>query len=293
MGKLAKLIHIFKNLYRLPTSLQVTVLIYYIKKIFYVKPKTSEMWISKCFYYLILTKGICRENMPYELIIHLPSGIDLISRKEPSSDIDVFFQVWVNKQYLPVIDLMKGVLNDYDNIKIIDAGGNVGYTALYFKQIYPKAHIIVVEPEISNFVLLEKNLKLNKYQDIIPLRAGIWKRQSYLEVNKDFRDGKGWSYYVQEASYPTKLKGYSVTDLLKKYKWERIDLLKIDIEGGERYLFENEKQAKTFLSITKFIAIKIHDEFNIRDKIYKCLADNRFEYFNVGELTIGRNRDYV
>ncbi len=71
----------------------------------------------------------------------------------------------------------------------------------------------------------------------------------------------------------------------------RCILFKIDIEGGEKYLFEDEKQVRDFLSKTRFIAIEIHDEYDIRDKINGCLKDSGFEYFTTGDLTIGRNKN--
>ncbi|AWN35458.1 FkbM family methyltransferase [Methylobacterium radiodurans] len=41
---------------------------------------------------------------------------------------------------------------------IIDAGANVGVTALYFKLRYPDATIVAIEPQDENFALLQKNL---------------------------------------------------------------------------------------------------------------------------------------
>ena len=38
------------------------------------------------------------------------------------------------------------------------------------------------------------------------------------------------------------------------------------------------------------IAIEIHDEFDIRDSIYKLLTDNNFFLSESGELTIGINK---
>lgn len=267
-------------------------MIYYVKTILCVKPNSVEAAILEYLFDLISIDGKCKKTFSNKLITCLPVGVNLISREPPSSDLSVFNQIWIKKQYQPVIDLMKCALNVRSDVKIIDAGGNAGYTGLFFKEEFPNSCILILEPEASSFNLLEENVKLNGCQGIIALKAGLWKNEAHLEVQRDFRDGREWSYYAKEVPYSTELKGYGVADLLKKYEWEYIDLFKIDIEGGEKYLFESEEQARTFLSRTKFIAIEIHDEFNSRDKINKCLTDNRFEFFTAGELTIGRNVDY-
>ena len=81
--------------------------------------------------------------------------------------------------------------------------------------------------------------------------------------------------------------------MLDKYKIGVVDLLKIDIEGAERFIFEDDALVAAFLGRTRFIVIEIHDEFNVRERICRCLAVNGFEYFDVGELTIGENRNLV
>lgn len=262
-----------------------------LKKIISLIGYEKEFAICRYFFKLILMNGKCIQENSCELITHLSSGINIISRKYPSSDLNVFYDVLEHRQYQPVVNLMKDTISSRESIKIIDAGANVGYSTLFFKKEFPNSYIMAIEPEASNYSLLERNIKLNKCQNIILLKAGLWKNESYLEVQKNSKDKREWAYYVKEVSHPTELKGFGVLDLMEKYTWEYIDLFKIDIEGGERYLFENEKQARGFLSKTKFIAIEIHDEFNIRDRINNYLADNGFEFFIAGELTIGRNKN--
>lgn len=278
------------NLYRLPLSLSKNILEYIIKDIFHIKADPDEREALNLLTALISLKGRCEKEGPQELMIHLASGLDMQLRRYPSSDSNVFCDVWEKKQYQPVVDLMKRTIGYNDQITIMDAGGNIGCTGLYFKKEFPSSHVMILEPEFSNFSLLKRNIELNKCKDIAIVHAGLWKGEAYVEIQKDFRDGREWTYYMKEVPCRTELKGFGVLDMMKQYRWEHIDLLKIDIEGGERYLFEDEKQASRFLSKTRFIAMEIHDEFNIRAKINNCLSDNGFEYFTAGELTIGRNK---
>jgi UDP-N-acetylglucosamine transferase subunit ALG13 len=66
-----------------------------------------------------------------------------------------------------------------------------------------------------------------------------------------------------------------------------IDLLKIDIEGGERYIFNEAREGLEFLAITRVIAIEIHDEYQIEDRIQAILRDAGFVISHSGEYLVG------
>jgi len=214
-------------------------------------------------------------------------------RANPSSDLSVFFQIWKEPQYQAVVDYMKPWLPANSALRIIDAGANVGFATLFFKTRFPNAHIISLEPEESNYAQLTSNISANGMQHVKPLKAGLWQRQAQLEVGRDVGDQREWSFYVKETTQPTGLQGYDVQYLMKEAGWDQIDLLKIDIEGAERYLFANNETAAQTLRNAKFIAIEIHDQFRIRPRIYNCLDKFGFDYFDDGELTIGRNKNLV
>jgi FkbM family methyltransferase len=116
-------------------------------------------------------------------------------------------------------------------------------------------------------------------------QAGLFNKACYLKVTTDFRDGKDWSLQVEESPIETNLKGVEVLELMNKYKWEHIDFLKIDIEGAERYLFQDDMYAGRFLSKVKMISIEIHDEYNIEQRILEILKANHFTYVKSGEIT--------
>ncbi len=63
---------------------------------------------------------------------------------------------------------------------------------------------------------------------------------------------------------------------MKSHSLKTIDILKIDIEGAETELFLEYPIIDQILINTKVVIIEIHDEFNIREKIYAVLKKNRF-----------------
>jgi tRNA G46 methylase TrmB len=62
---------------------------------------------------------------------------------------------------------------------IVDCGANIGLASVYFANRFPNAKIIAIEPEQSNFEMLQKNAA--PYPNITCLQYGIWNRTTHLE----------------------------------------------------------------------------------------------------------------
>lgn len=207
------------------------------------------------------------------------------TRRYPSSDLGILFQVLGKFEYQPAVDILrKRSLNG--TVRIVDAGANVGFASLYFKACFPDAEVISLEVDQSNCAQLRKNVEANKLSGVSLFENALWNRQANLVVKRDFRDRTECSFYVEEVEEETGLTGYDLGHYMRRAGWSGIDLLKIDIEGAERYLFETDALADNVLSKTNVLAIEIHDEFQIREDIYRHLARNAFEHFNSGDLTI-------
>ena len=217
----------------------------------------------------------------------------LTIRKPPSSDFAVFDQVFVFKEYQAFVELVKKNRDYKQPLNILDAGGNVGFTSIFFNNVFPGSNFGIVEPDTQNYFMLEKNIQQNNFNACSLINGGVWNSDTSLTINRGFRDGNDWSVNVTESAVPSTLKGFSIPSLMKQLNFDLIDLLKIDIEGSEKQLFDDPYSAGEFLSRTKFIAIEIHDEFECRDQINDCLLKNNFDFFLADGLTMGYNRNLV
>jgi len=206
-----------------------------------------------------------------------------------SSDTQVFDQIFNKEEYKSLVDIYNQLFSSPPEL-IIDLGANIGLTSVYFSDFYPKARIVAIEPFVESADVAEINLSNNPTKFNL-IRGGVWNKNTLLSLKRDFRDGKEWSFNLVEDKNGN-VKGYSLSDLLDQYK-QNVDILKIDIEGGEKILFENESYARVFLKNVKCLAIEIHDEFKCREIIYRSLKDNGFIYFESGETTIGINRNFI
>ena len=107
-----------------------------------------------------------------------------------------------------------------------------------------------------------------------------------LDIGKSTRDGADWATTTQESSNGT-IPGITLLELLNEGTGF-FDLLKIDIEGAERFIFKSQVN-QDFLDRTKVLVIEIHDEFNIRTSIYQILQKHGFSILEQGELSLGIN----
>jgi len=115
---------------------------------------------------------------------------------------------------------------------ILDVGGYIGLSALYFKTLFPEAKITVFEPEPAIFSLLETNLVNNGFSDVVLIAAGAGKEKT---KGCFFPDGADGGNFLS----PKKLSSIEVNLVkLSDYITGDIDLLKMNIEGMEGDVFE-------------------------------------------------------
>jgi FkbM family methyltransferase len=202
-----------------------------------------------------------------------------------TTDIIIFQEILFRQGYRYLQELA-GRLG-LDVRYIIDAGANIGSATVYLKSVFPQAHIVSIEPESGNFSVLQKNIAVNKFRDVTPLKAGLWNRKCQLQVREGFRGGveKELSFYVEEVEGPAgddTLLGVSVTSVMEEFHFPRVDVLKIDIEGAERYIFDSLEATEETLKNVKILAIEVHEE--VMDK---WLLVDRLERLGFRQISFG------
>ncbi|MBA4320172.1 MAG: hypothetical protein C0412_17375 [Flavobacterium sp.] len=238
--------------------------------------------------------GYLVEETPNAYISNFKNNFDkrIKLRKNPSSDFEVFKQVYSLKEYLPVVHAYNANFSNKSNycLNIIDAGANIGLTSLFFMEYFDQPNIICVEPEFENFRVLEFNLDSAENSKAVKMNGAIWSSNCKIKIINDFRDKSNWSFRVEENESKDAIDAYSINQLIADNNFEILDILKIDIEGSEKQVFTFPTSNLDFLKITKCIAIEIHDEFDCRAAIYEVLIEYGFVLYDEGELTIGINQ---
>jgi len=164
---------------------------------------------------------------------------------------------------------------------IVDVGANIGLFSLYcFNEIKKLNPIIyAIEASLENFKYLEKNIKINNAKNNIKIcNLAIYSKDGLGKINKN---GDYDSFFVSERI--TKDDKFEDIELVRletfcsRNNVKSIDLLKIDIEGGEYDVLQ--KSIEFIKNSTKSIFIEFHDmggEKNSK-KMINYLKDNNFE----------------
>lgn len=160
-----------------------------------------------------------------------------------SSDLQVFEQIFSLREYR-CLDR-----EAFDGL-IIDLGANVGYSAAYFLSQFPKASVIAIEPVADNFAELHKNLA-PYHPRAAAVQAAIMPGADY--VSASIEPGQEWGATMQAADVG--IETITIPEILSMSGKQHIDLLKIDIEGAERQLFEADT---TWLDLVETIVIELH-----------------------------------
>lgn len=232
-----------------------------------------------------------KESSSY--LARMQNSLILKIRDESHSDYLVFEQVFNLRQYEILLSIINLNIHSENKKIIIDAGANVGYTSLYFLNNLNNLFIYAIEPSPENAFICRENIGLNKLENKINLyqMALSHKKGLKFNLNNQFRDSKDWAI-TTEHDVDGEVDGIALSEIISNNEITNITLLKMDIEGAEQYIFD-VKSDLSFLKITSLIAIEIHDEFNIRDSIYKTLKEYGYFIFESGELTLGINTNLM
>lgn len=110
---------------------------------------------------------------------------------------------------------------------IVDCGANIGLSMLYFKQLYPQAHLLVFEPDENNFDLLSQNCIANGLKDVELYKEAVWIEDGFIS----FAAKQSEASHISESGGGLRVKSRRLTHVLQAHP--KIHFLKMDIEGAE------------------------------------------------------------
>ncbi|MBW0179122.1 FkbM family methyltransferase [Sediminibacterium sp.] len=197
------------------------------------------------------------------------------------SDKYTFKQVFLDDQY--------NISLPFEPKTILDGGANIGLASAYFAHRFPDASIIAVEPSKTNFAMVEKNTAA--FPQVKKICAGIWNKNAHLIiVNKADHDNA----FMVEESYPENpeaIPAVSIEYIMKEQGWSTIDILKLDIEGSEKEVFE--QGVDYWLPRTKAIFVEVHDHMRkgAGNAIFKAITKYHFSFALQHENLVFINED--
>jgi FkbM family methyltransferase len=191
-----------------------------------------------------------------------------------TSDFSNFIQIFVRAEYSPCFSFYPE--------NILDLGSYIGLSAVYFANRFPNAKIICVEPSSDNYEMLKLNTRA--YQNITTINAGVWSHKAALKIVNQIEGD--WGNIIQEVSSEDSdiINALSITDIITEYELDKIDFLKIDIEGSEKQVFLNNTEG--WIDLVRTVACETHDRFlpGCTEAYEQLFGSRGFEYFQSGEF---------
>jgi FkbM family methyltransferase len=210
--------------------------------------------------------------------------------RKGTSDEHVITQVLKNQEY-SLTRLRRGqeLAALYERIAasgraplIVDAGANIGASAVYFACLFPKARVVAIEPERSNFELLTLN---TSGLPVECRNAALAAAPGALDV---IDAGEGaWGYRTAPAGAAQAVHAVecaTMNDLYAAHAGCAPFMVKIDIEGGEGALFAANTE---WIDRTPLIVIELHDWLLPRGRtsasFLTCMAARDRDFVSIGE----------
>ena len=180
--------------------------------------------------------------------LKLPELERPIAFRKGMSERHAFAQVFIQREY------------DFDwggeLERIVDAGANVGLATLYFKERFPRARIAAVEPHPGNAEAYRGNTAHLKGVELF--EAALHCRSGETLAVTD--EGHGSNAFMTRANggaqTVAETETVTISDAMQRMGWQALDLVKIDIEGGEGVLFEDNLD---WMDVTRHIVLEFHE----------------------------------
>lgn len=138
--------------------------------------------------------------------------------------------------------------------RILDCGANIGLASLYFKRLYPRARITAFEADPAVASVLAGNLTRNGAGDVERVAAAVWTTGGQVAFAAEGTDAGAIADVADGLAAPRlAVPAVRLRDYLAK---ERVDLLKLDIEGAELAVLAD---CEDVLGQVAALHVEVHD----------------------------------
>jgi FkbM family methyltransferase len=129
---------------------------------------------------------------------------------------------------------------------VIDIGANVGvYSLLSSSLVGEKGQVIAFEPSKITFDALNENIHLNRCKNISSHQLALSNTEGVIRFGAVENDAMNFIDINNSNNIGEQVPMNTLDNFVQNHKIERIDFIKIDIEGAELLCFEGSKNTLT------------------------------------------------
>jgi FkbM family methyltransferase len=165
-----------------------------------------------------------------------------VKYKLPNLIENVAFDIFVMGVYEPeYVQFLARILPP--NAVMLDLGANIGSIGIPIAKMRPDVKIVAVEASANVFSYLKENVELNNCKNIslenYALSSADNEKVAFYSPEEKFGKGSMSAVYTDKAEYATTI---TLDTLVAKYGFQKVDVIKIDVEGYEATVFKGGKK---------------------------------------------------
>ncbi|MFA4870876.1 MAG: FkbM family methyltransferase [Pedobacter sp.] len=116
---------------------------------------------------------------------------------------------------------------------VFDVGAYCGLSSYYLSKVVGKTgKVYVFEPDNLNYQMLLKNIDLHSLTNVIPIKKGLWSETKSLAFSNEGTPSSSLSDMPYVSTTDT-IDVLSFEDACKTLNLDKVDFVKMDIEGAE------------------------------------------------------------
>ena len=116
---------------------------------------------------------------------------------------------------------------------ILDLGANVGIASAWFRARYPAARIVAVEADPETFAKLEHSLGDDEAVTLVNAAVAAESGEVTLFRAEGYSVASSLAEPVAQSASAVSVRACTIDELCVEHGLERLDLLKLDVEGAE------------------------------------------------------------
>jgi FkbM family methyltransferase len=164
---------------------------------------------------------------------------------------------------------------------VVDVGAGIGEETFFFsKRVGPQGRVVSIEAHPGTYLCLRKLCDYNKLKNVTPLNLAVQGEESDAFIDDPKRHV---SSTIVDTKDGIRIKGVTLDHLTNELGIEKIDFLKMNIEGAEKAALAGMTET---IKKTRYICVSCHDflaaqhgldGMRTKETVSQFLLDNNFE----------------
>lgn len=247
----------------------------------------GQRWSLLSTYLSIVTKRFFRTRVPFLFDYkHQTVAGFAMTLDRFESLYWTFIEIFVHEYYYFKRDEL-----DTKPPVVLDCGGHIGLSVIYFKFLAPDATVIVFEPNPRSAAILRSNLERNNLKDVEVVQGGAGREEGEITI---YLQSTGSTFFEDFAHRQVELKEYEAfgeeatapIHRLSSFIHGPIAMLKLDVEGSEGDILAELNESGGIKHIRR-IAMEYHQFAKDRNRlsdIAGILEDEGYDFIGSNDI---------